>query len=215
MGKLAKQSKLKSEHRNDQCQSDGERRVFLMRHGQGHHNLGEDVPDALLTDVGCVQARAWKGNVGGFRADVILMSPLRRAVQTALLAFDGESIPLEMCRHARELWWDEKCNTIGTPKQMRTLLQDLPRGSEVQLVEEALIPSHDDPETEGDSIVALQEVLESRPENVVVVVCHYGVIMDLCGASTSNCDIIECVYDKKGRLQVKKSHRPPNAPRTC
>ena len=38
------------------------------------------------------QAAAWKEQLGGFGIEAVLISPLKRAVQTAALAFDGEEV---------------------------------------------------------------------------------------------------------------------------
>ena len=46
--------------------------------------------------------------------------------ETALLAFDGcAHLPVEVCRHARELWWEERANTLGTPEDLYALLRGL------------------------------------------------------------------------------------------
>ena len=69
---------------------------------------GEDVPDAPLTALGRMQASAWQGNLARFGIERVLVSPLHRALETALLAFDGQDTPVTVCRHARELWWEDK-----------------------------------------------------------------------------------------------------------
>ena len=110
----------------------GPSRILLLRHGQSEANATKrDVPDALLTELGRAQAAAWKGVIGRFGAEVVLVSPLRRALQTALLAFDKVDVPIEVCRDARELWWDEQANTPSTPESIYALLRGLPRGDEV------------------------------------------------------------------------------------
>mmetsp|Transcript_6131 Transcript_6131/g.17496 ORF Transcript_6131/g.17496 Transcript_6131/m.17496 type:complete len:220 (-) Transcript_6131:4-663(-) len=192
-----------------------DRRVILLRHGQSEANCtGEDIPDAVLTDAGKAQAASWRGHIGKFGAEVVLVSPLRRAVQTACLAFDGDSAPLELCRHARELWWDERVNHPGPPGAMRLLLKGLPRGAEVQDIDEALVPSSDDPSDEHASVSRLREVLMSRTESTLAVVCHYGVINALTGRSAVNCEALECVLTGAGKFRVLKHHRSPGGPMT-
>ena len=196
--------------------SAGPRRVLLLRHGQSEANATQmDVPDALLTDLGRVQAASWKGAIGRFGAEAVLVSPLRRAIQTALLAFDSVDLPIEVCRHARELWWDEKANTPSTAEVIDELLRTLPRGSEVCGVESALIESRDTPRSEHESIRALKDALSARGEDCVAVVCHWGVINALCGDGADNCTLVECRRVLPGgHLIVERHHDPPKAPRT-
>lgn len=175
------------------------RRVLFLRHGEGQHNLrDEEVPDAMLTAYGRTQAESWKGVIGTFGAEVVLVSPLRRAVETACLAFADEDVPLLLCRHAREKWWDDKSNIPGTPSKLRKLLRRLPRGAEVTGVEEALgsDATCEHPQNEQASIAMLQRTLATRPESVVAVACHWGVIHDLTGCSADNCEVIDCAYDE-------------------
>ena len=194
----------------------GPSRVLLLRHGQSEANAtGRDVPDALLTDLGRMQASAWKGAIGRFGAEMVLVSPLRRAVETALRAFEGIDVPVEVCRHAREMWWNEKANTPSTQELLDELLRTLPRGSEVCGVEQALLESEDNPRSERESILRLKEVLDGRPEDCVAVVCHWGVINALTGDGADNCTLVECRRSPQtGRLVVEGHRDPPRAPRT-
>eukprot|EP00927_Polykrikos_kofoidii_P051434 TRINITY_DN45238_c0_g1_i1.p1 TRINITY_DN45238_c0_g1~~TRINITY_DN45238_c0_g1_i1.p1 ORF type:complete len:223 (-),score=26.75 TRINITY_DN45238_c0_g1_i1:49-717(-) len=186
------------------------RRVLLLRHGESEANATmEDVPDSLLTAKGHMQASAWRGHIGALGAEIVLISPLRRAVQTACLAFAGTDVPFELCKPAREMWWDEKQNTPGTPKEMRSLLDELPRGRDVLGVDDALIPSADDPANEEESIQQLSQLLNHRPESRIAVVCHYGVIQELCGVGAMNAQIVECRFQQSGRLKVTTFHRAP------
>ena len=173
------------------------------------------MPDALLTAVGRVQASAWKGTIGKFGAECVIISPLRRAIETALLAFDGISdVPFEICRHARELWWDEQANTLSSPEVVYKLLGSLPRGDDVCGVEQALAETADCPLSESESIEAMKHALAVRSEACVMVVCHWGVINSLCGEGADNCTLVECRRNAHGKLIVERCHDPPRAPKT-
>ena len=65
--------------------------IHCVRHGQGVHNLSyanHDLPDPELTPLGEEQARALTTRFPGLaNVELIVSSPLRRTIQTALLAF--------------------------------------------------------------------------------------------------------------------------------
>ena len=194
--------------------SPGPSRVFLLRHGQSEANAQKiDIADALLTELGRVQAQAWHGAIGRFGAEVVLVSPLRRAIQTALYAYASVDVHIEVCRHARELWWDEKANTPGTAEELYALLQGLPRGEAVCGVEQAC-DTNDVPQSEHESIRALKQELANRSEDVVCIVCHWGVINSLSGENADNAQVVECRRTPNGQFIVEKHHDPPKAPRT-
>ena len=211
--KRAPQAAANNYHPKQKAAS-GPSRVLFLRHGQSEANAsGRDVPDPHLTDLGRMQATAWKGAIGRFGAEVLLVSPLRRAIETALLAFDSVDVHTEICRHAREMWWDEKANTPSSPEVINDLLKTLPRGDGVCGVEAAL-DTTDVPLSERDSIRALKLELASRPEDVVCVVCHWGVINAISGENADNCQMVECKRTPNDQYTVERHHDPPKAPRT-
>jgi len=74
--------------------------LHLIRHGRyadpaldGYRFIGRSDPE--LDDVGQAQALALQGEFAVFERPLILTSPLRRAYQTARLAFPGADIRLE------------------------------------------------------------------------------------------------------------------------
>jgi len=111
-----------------------EKRIFLLRHGQGEHNVhGDHLPDPPLTALGCEQANWWAAEMPKIaQPEVVLLSPLTRALQTGLRAFQNCSTHFEVCRHAGEMPFDHKCNL---PNQdltvVRHLLESEPRGHEI------------------------------------------------------------------------------------
>ena len=139
----------------------GPTRVLLLRHGQSasQETGDKEIIDTPLSLIGTLQASAWSGTIEHIApVEVVLMSPLRRAVQTALLAYQGVDVPREIVRHARELWWEEGQNTMGTVGDMEELLQQFPHGDEVVGVDEAFSEAPGLPTTEEESIAQLQEV---------------------------------------------------------
>jgi len=184
------------------------KRIFLLRHGEAEHNAtGCDVPDAQLTRKGRRQASAWREHIGEFGAEVVLVSPLRRAVETACLAFQDEGVPLELCRAAREKWWEEEANQPSSPAVLRKFLKKLPRGNEVDCVDEALAPTAT-PDAE-QSVELLRRVLVARTEGTIAVTCHWGVINHLTKMNANNCDILECALSPSGEFEVLSQHSSP------
>jgi broad specificity phosphatase PhoE len=192
-------------------------KIYLMRHGESEANISRrDVPDPNLTHLGLAQAKSWQETIGDLAPDLVLVSPLRRAVQTACHAFQYEEVPMLLCRFAREIGWSANENTIySTPVMLNKMLQKLPRGDEVYGVKEALTPGPDDPATEMDSLQRLKMVLAGRPESTIVVVCHFGVIAATSGCRAKNGDIYECDWGYNDELRVVARHKTPLADSPC
>lgn len=95
----------------------GGKTVYFVRHGQAIHNVakethtGPDNPyldpsltDAPLTPLGKEQAQALREATAALPIDVVVVSPLVRAVETAYLAFEAQLergvpfVAVELCR---------------------------------------------------------------------------------------------------------------------
>lgn len=191
--------------------------IFFMRHGESEANLARrDVPDPNLTKLGLAQAKSWQETIGMLEPDIALVSPLRRAIATALHAFAFEDVPLHLCRYAREIGWVANENTIfSDPESFAQLLEQLPRGDEVTGIEEALVPGADDPTDELASLQRLRIEIAKRPESRVAVVCHFGVIATLCGCRAKNGDIYECQWGANEELRVLQRHKTPLSDANC
>ena len=83
--------------------------VYFIRHGEAAHNVaprpwGEELVDAPLTDVGRQQAAGLVPQAAGVTLDVVIVSPLVRAIETAtigLAAHLERGVPFvveELCR---------------------------------------------------------------------------------------------------------------------
>jgi len=219
MGRGRNKRKTLEDNPDGSDSEEGPKKVFLLRHGQSLMNLtGEDIRDSVLSPNGETQARSWKGHAEKFGVEVILVSPLRRAIQTACMAFQAGDTPMVLCRHARELWWDEQVNTPSDWETMGKFLAEMQqiRKGEIEGVEDAL--TEQEGEREEDSVSRLVEVLRNRPERSIAVVCHWGVIHGISGASANNCEVVECETRDKGNrnrfLKPVGRHPPPGGPCT-
>lgn len=84
--------------------------VILIRHGQSTFNAhfeatGTDPGhiDARLTEIGHRQAAAARAQMASFaRPDLVISTPLTRALQTTLAIFGGTGVPVEVTGHHRE-----------------------------------------------------------------------------------------------------------------
>jgi len=186
-------------------------RILLLRHGESKGNITDrDVPDPLLTQTGRAQAESWQQAIGAFKVEVVLVSPLRRAVQTACLAFGHQPVRMELCRAAREFWWDQLENRIlSSAEELQELLEGLPRGTEMVGVDTALRESPQDPPDEEASVAHLRSILAARPERIVAVVSHWGVLRALCGCDADNAEIFECEWGANKELLAVARHTPP------
>ncbi|CAD7953854.1 unnamed protein product [Amoebophrya sp. A120] len=219
-------------------------RIFLLRHGQGEHNVaGNDyIPDAILTRTGEEQASSWAHHADPNKilkdVELVLISPLRRALQTAFLALENyDKARLVVCRHARELWFHEPVNTFSNEQELLLLCSKYKRGREIAELPrersystaklsgtgsfaEALATRHDTPSCEQQSVPSLVRELRSRPEQVICVVCHQGVIHALTGGWAYNCDLLECEWNADEKktgpplLRVLQAHSAPGGART-
>ncbi|KAF2133664.1 phosphoglycerate mutase-like protein [Dothidotthia symphoricarpi CBS 119687] len=104
-------------------------RLYLVRHAEGHHNVHHAVHirDATLTEEGKAQCRQLHDTFA-YREiiDLVLSSPLRRAIQTTVLSFgptlSRKKVPYLLLPEAQEVS-GFTCD-VGHTKQ--ELLQDLP-----------------------------------------------------------------------------------------
>lgn len=77
--------------------------LYLVRHGQSEGNIVTyDVPDGNLTPLGLQQAEETAARLAGERIDLIITSPLRRAMQTGLALSRRTGAPMEVWRNLAE-----------------------------------------------------------------------------------------------------------------
>ncbi|KAL9572360.1 hypothetical protein ACKAV7_003561 [Fusarium commune] len=156
--------------------------IHLVRHGQAVHNLGEAnnvLPDPDLTPLGEEQARGLLSKFPELaNVDLIVSSPLRRTLQTTLLAFPsqlGPGLQIVALPEVQEVS-DMNCDTGSDLSVIKAEFQQQP--VDFGLVE----PGWQIKEGKCAPIIgslmkraeAARQWLSERPEREIVVVSHGG-----------------------------------------
>lgn len=185
--------------------------VHLVRHGQTEMNVhlhncspafGEPgFIDTKLTAAGIKQAQRLSETLS-LQPEMIIVSPLTRALHTAALAFPPEAhpnIPRIVHPLARERLY--MSSDRGRPHHM---LADEYEGHDWSLL------PHDTPwwgpPGDPDGIETLEDLLrrveglrmwlEGRPERCLVLVAHWAVLQALTGRDFRNCEVQEWYTDR-------------------
>jgi broad specificity phosphatase PhoE len=173
--------------------------IYLIRHGQSEfnaaHKEGEPDPmifDAPLTPEGQLQAQQARLAASELGIGQVITSPLTRAIQTAIVLFEGIA-PIRVVADHRELL-SHSCD-VGRPKSV--LKQDFPGLSFDHLDE---IWWHQGAENEDGVPVEPHDAFKQRirrfavdlvhiKERPLAVVGHGDTFRELAGFSMANCEI--------------------------
>lgn len=68
--------------------------LYIIRHGESQGNIGQDVENPELTEIGHRQAELLALRLRNVKFDAILSSPLKRAIQTATPLASLRSMPI-------------------------------------------------------------------------------------------------------------------------
>jgi broad specificity phosphatase PhoE len=156
-------------------------RLVLVRHGDAHAGFGGVIGGRTgctgLTDLGRRQAEALRDHLkatGRVKADVLLVSEIPRAIETAQII--GPGLGLEIARHdcdlcevhtgeADGLAWEEYTTRYGSFD-----MQAEP--------DRVFAPEGDSWNSFHERVCSLlQRLAADHPDETVVAVCHGGVIM--------------------------------------
>jgi broad specificity phosphatase PhoE len=174
--------------------------IHLIRHGQSVFKAAFDsltrvdpmIFDAPLSEIGVGQARALQSEVHALGVQLIVTSPLTRAIQTTLHAFGPDHAPIRVeCLHRERL---EHSGDVG--RSPRALRSDFP----------GLAFDHlDDPwwhcdranpqgilveseETLLGRVRHFRDWLRARPETTIAVIGHGTFLNRLTGHQFRNCE---------------------------
>mmetsp|Transcript_38381 Transcript_38381/g.80364 ORF Transcript_38381/g.80364 Transcript_38381/m.80364 type:complete len:326 (+) Transcript_38381:26-1003(+) len=192
--------------------------VHFQRHGQGYHNLLGDVlrdvgvrpdihssdasinpwlrseiVDSPLTALGKQQCEGQRSVASLLKPDVVIVSPLLRAIETAKLSFadyDGEVpwLAHEGCRE--ELGW-LVCNKRRKLSEIKANFPDIEFPPNMTEEDTLWDPSGFESETHKGNRVYdfLVNFLAERPEHNIAVVCHSAWLSHMCN------DVLDCGGD--------------------
>ena len=176
--------------------------IFLIRHGQSTFNAAFEATgidplhfDAPLTDLGHRQAEAARAQVARLPPpDLVISSPLTRALQTSLAIFGGAGVPVEVtCRHREHL--GNSCDVGRPPAALAAAFPDLAfdhlddpwwhRGP----ADHRGVPVEPD-EVFASRVADFAGWIAAHPAEVVMVVGHGSFFRQLAGRPFANCEIL-------------------------
>lgn len=174
--------------------------IHLIRHGQSAFNAAFDavqrvdpmIFDAPLSALGREQAAALRPEVHGLGVELVVTSPLTRALQTTLHAFGLDHAPVRVEALHRERL-EHSCDVGRSPRDLRREFADL------------LFDHLDDPWWHSDGshpraivvepedtllgrVASFRDWLAARPERTIAVVGHGTFLNRLTGHRFQNCE---------------------------
>ena len=184
---------------------EAKRTVLLVRHGQGTHNRPSHGAtnsyaqrDPSLTEHGQSQAAALRDDPRLRAAELIVVSPLRRAVQTAIAAFGEQRLarggvaltPLHSER------WSAPCDEGSTKSELASAFPLVRQWEGWDELSEQWSPTQsNDARWQSVRVPAFLAWLQKRPENKIVVVGHVAFFAAILGRNLRNCEVAELAQD--------------------
>lgn len=195
-----------------------QKRILLLRHGRTEmndylkrvpHNSNSFVDpllvDTRLTALGEEQAENAAQAVArvGFDIDLVVSSPLSRALATTERAFAGAERVIVHPTIAERQW---HASDVG--RELSELRADFPHGrydwsllpqagswgyAELRDRDGTTLPPPEEPEAAFlFRLERFREWLCKRPEETIAVVTHWGAIHALVGETVRNCGVVTC-----------------------
>lgn len=190
--------------------------IHWMRHGQtemnvhlGSHftpNEGYEDPllyDTRLTEEGKAQAMLARVDAKALfpKPEILVTSPLTRALHTAELAFENSlacpTVVEPMC--SERIWLSSDVGRQPNELQADFPTLDLDNLDDVWWhnngsgdVQHILAET---PDEFGIRMEAFRTYLRQRPEEVLAVVTHFGVLEHMTGHRFCNCEIWSCLWE--------------------
>jgi len=166
--------------------------VSLIRHGEGAHNATGryNICDPFLTQVGVKQAQALRSNEALKDCELLVVSPLSRAIQTSVAIFGEHPSCRVVLSPLVSERWTGACDE-GRPKSQ--LLASFPFLASWEgfdsLPEEWTPKKGSDDNWREQRVPAVRAWLKRQPEHRVVIVGHGCFFEGLSGKYLSNCEV--------------------------
>eukprot|EP00435_Cladocopium_sp_Y103_P068701 s45_g32.t1 len=183
------------------------KRVCLIRHGHSEHNYsttkrvswlgGLFLRDSPLTAVGRSQASSLGDELRSDEShplrqvEVVISSPLSRAIETSLLIFGEETPPPRCISHLHTERCIFRCDTGRPAEELLTKFSCLEQWEGFSQLPAEWWPKDRSlwqEVTPTDRVDAFRRYLAQRPEVVLAVVGHAGFFGELAGKHMSNCE---------------------------
>lgn len=166
-----------------------QRIIYIIRHGQALHNVANHCNDRdpKLTPLGEHQAKQVQLPI---KPDLIVISPLTRAVQTAALAFPS----LYYLFHLNDNLQEKEAGTLpcDTGREKEDLYMDFPYLD--KMIFDSLQKNWYNPSNlVQQRVVVFKDWLKTRSEKVIAIVAHDGVFQEMCGKVLSNGEVQQVV----------------------
>ncbi|MEP7084810.1 MAG: histidine phosphatase family protein [Betaproteobacteria bacterium] len=183
--------------------------IVCIRHGESTFNAfaaesdGDPLEfDARLSKVGELQVQRARERVRSIPVEVVLSSPLTRALQTAAGLFaDHPSAPPILVESLHRERVENSCDVGRSPAELARDFPALALGH----LPEVWWHRHDQPDERGVCVEAVESVqsrvaefralLAQRPERVIAVVGHGTFFYYLTGKMLANCEVAEFTID--------------------
>jgi broad specificity phosphatase PhoE len=194
--------------------------IHLIRHGQSTFNALFDLNpvdplhfDACLSQLGIDQVAAARQAASEIPADLVVVSPLTRALQTTVGLFGEAAVPIIVTDLHRERL-EHSCDRGRSPS---VLAAEFPTLTFDHLSDPWWYDGQEDDRgvaVEPDHLFArrvtdFSQWLRARPEDVVVVVGHGEIFRRLSSRYLRNCEIME--WRPRG-CPLWVHHRPDEKP---
>jgi broad specificity phosphatase PhoE len=188
----------------------GTRRMIMLRHGQSEFNLlftqtrkDPGIVDPVLTPLGHEQAQQAAAALAAEDIRRIMVSPYRRAIQTALPVARQLGLTLTVTPLVRERY-AFTCD-IGSPAtELRMAFPDV----DLSHIDEIWWPLQEEPADQVEARAALfrAEMAALNDWAQTLVVTHWGFVMALTGLSVTNGQILRVDPTAPGPALVPWKH---------
>ena len=210
-------TKASSPYQSHESGTPTTKRIYLIRHGESmgqaarRHNMDrrrdQRLRDCGLTPKGVSQATAMEALRP--TVEIVVSSPLTRALHSAMLGFVG--IPIVIHYDLAELGSKVPENT---PRPVAEVLREL-KGDISGVIDTITYHPEGWPHTniyessvnKKHAVLRAMQTLAQRPENVIAIVCHFHVIQTILKDVTLrpvNASILPCILFQDGRVELLK-----------